>query len=378
MAEPYDRARGQLQSHLATLEGLVGTEPFQRVLLHHLQDRARRLDEVLQAEMALIAQDAPHFQQAAQGDLLLAETRSRLTDFRVAEGQALQERQEQLRQDGAVLGGLGLVGVWLACAVFGLFGLRQYQELARSYRTNTELLQEQRNSARRQQLILDAAGDGIYVTDREGAITFANPAVTRLTGYSQPELVGQPAQALLHPGKRNSISAALRTGQVQQGADEVVRRKDGSTFPVEYVSTPYPEGAVVIFRDIGTRLEVERMKEQLLGVVSHELRTPLTAVRGSLELLMEEEFASTLLPDTRNLIEIANENVLRLGKLVDDLVDLERLNAGVAHLDVQPLDARELLLRAEASMRGLAARAGVRLEVEASALDLRGDADSPT
>jgi PAS domain S-box-containing protein len=374
MVRPYEEARGELKLHLATFEALVAGEPFQRAAVQELAQRITTLDGLVDTELALIAKDEAHFEQATRVEALLDDVREQLAAFRGAEGQLLRQRQDRLRQDGWVLGGLSLVGLWGAAGFFAVFSLRQYRELERSYRANEALLQEQRRSTRRQELILDAAGEGIYVTDPEGRITFANPAVARLTGYAPEELVGQPAQALLHPGDRQGIGAALVTGEVRRGADEVVRCKDGHTFPVEYVCTPFAEGAVVIFKDIAHRLEIERVKEQLLGVVSHELRTPLTAVRGALEIL-GEDIAGELTPASRDILQIANENVLRLARLVEDLVDLERLNAGVVHLELQPVEARELLERARSNLRGLAAAAGVQLVVEAPSLEFTADPD---
>ncbi|MDB5099976.1 MAG: domain S-box [Cyanobacteria bacterium RYN_339] len=374
MVKPYDEARNQVEANLAALETLVAAEPFERTMVHDLRERTSQLDAVVRTELALIARDAPHFQEAASGDALLVETRSGLTAFRAAENQLMQARQERLRHDGWILGGLGLAGLWFACGFFAFFSVRQSRELDRSYRANEQLLQEQQRFARRQELILDAAGEGIYVTDGAGRITFANPAVTKLTGYSQAELHGREAQPLLHPGDRLRISAALRTGEVQRGADEVVRHQDGRCFPVEYVSTPFAEGSVVIFKDIASRVEIDRLKDQLLGVVSHELRTPLTAVRGALEIL-GEGILGDLTPEALDLVAIADENVLRLARLVNDLVDLERLNAGMAFVELQPLEASELLRRTEAAMRGLAAAAGVTLEVESPVLEFAGDSE---
>jgi PAS domain S-box-containing protein len=120
---------------------------------------------------------------------------------------------------------------------------------------------------RQYELILKEAGEGIYGLDREGRTTFLNPTAARMLGYAPEELVGQPMHPLLHhsrpdgspyPDSSCPIYAALYDGAVHRVSDEVFWRKDGTSFPVEYVSTPILEGsnivgAVVVFRDITDR-----------------------------------------------------------------------------------------------------------------------------
>lgn len=141
---------------------------------------------------------------------------------------------------------------------------------------------------RQNDLILHAAGEGVYGLDREGLTTFVNPAAARMLGWSIDELIGKPMHSLLHhtrpdgsefPREECPIYAAFKDGAVHHVDDEVFWRKDGSSFPVEYTSTPIREkekltGAVVVFKDITERkqaeqelrqayTEIERMKEQL-------------------------------------------------------------------------------------------------------------------
>ncbi|MCH8092635.1 MAG: PAS-domain containing protein [Proteobacteria bacterium] len=121
-------------------------------------------------------------------------------------------------------------------------------------------------------LILNAAGDGIYGLDLEGRTTFINPAGARLIGWPVEELIGKPQHAILHhtradgtpyPHEECPIHAAPSDGAVHQVDDEVFWRKDGTSFPVEYVSTPIRDqggevtGAVVVFKNIAKRKRTE-------------------------------------------------------------------------------------------------------------------------
>ncbi|MEM7202209.1 MAG: sigma 54-interacting transcriptional regulator [Planctomycetota bacterium] len=134
---------------------------------------------------------------------------------------------------------------------------------------------------RHTQTILESAGEGIYGLCPQGNATFVNPAAARMLGWSVDELIGQPMHANHHHSHADGttyargecpIYAAFRDGEVHSVDDEVFWRRDGSSFPVEYTSTPIleggkPNGAVVVFRDTTLRrraeAEIRALKEQL-------------------------------------------------------------------------------------------------------------------
>ena len=152
-------------------------------------------------------------------------------------------------------------------------------------------MRHSRSLERKNALILAAAGEGIYGLDAEGLTTFVDPAAARLLGRSVDELLEQPMHAVLHhthadgspyPRETCPIYAAFKDGQVHHVKDEVFWRRDGASFPVEYVATPIEEGnelvgAVVVFRDVTARQEAET-----------QLHTALGEVRALTEQLEEE------------------------------------------------------------------------------------------
>lgn len=227
------------------------------------------------------------------------------------------------------------------------------------------------------ELILDSAGDGICGLNRQGKITFINSAVTRMTGYELRELIDQPLHLSLHHTKTNQSPTAacepcqiltpLQDGVARHVTHEVFWRKDGSHFPVEYVASPIRDkgeiiGAVVTFKDITERLVVERMKDEFISVVSHELRTPLTSIHGALGLL-----ASGLLDvqpqRAKRMLEIAVTNTDRLVRLINDILDLERMKSSHLALPKQICHLSKLMLQAVDEMQAMAERAGVTLLV---------------
>lgn len=237
-------------------------------------------------------------------------------------------------------------------------------------------------------LILQSAGEGICGVNREGKTTFINPVAAKMLGYEQQELIGQSMHSLLHHSKADGshypvaecpIYKSLKDGTIHHITNEVFWRKNGSNFPVEYVSTPIQEqdeivGAVITFKDITERQAIEKIKNEFIAVVSHELRTPLTAIHGALHLL------STGLVDAnsdkgRRVIAIAEENSDRLVRIVNDILDLERLESGKNSLSKQSCNAADLVAKAIDSIQEIANSAGITLLVASESIQLNADSD---
>jgi PAS domain S-box-containing protein len=148
---------------------------------------------------------------------------------------------------------------------------KENQKLAQDRARAEEQLKQ---ATRQRELILNSVGEGIYGLDLEGNTTFANPAAKTMLGYTEEELLGKPQHALIHHSKPDGspypreechIYAAFTDGKVHRETEEVFWRKDGTSFPVEYISTPIREneqlvGAVVTFRDITEHKKAEAQK----------------------------------------------------------------------------------------------------------------------
>ena len=150
--------------------------------------------------------------------------------------------------------------------------------------------------------------------------------------------------------------------------ERVLCRRDGSEVEVEMTAAiaGTPEGPFfsIFAHDISGRKQVERMKNEFVSTVSHELRTPLTSISASLALLADG-MAGELPADAQGLVGIANASSERLVRLIGDVLDLQRMDAGrmESSREVQPV--LPVAQGAVASMAGLAARAGVALACEA-------------
>jgi PAS domain S-box-containing protein len=249
------------------------------------------------------------------------------------------------------------------CASIGQF-------LARSSQESRVLALNQQK-----EFILNSVADAIFGVTPDGMIDFVNPAASRLLGIETPILIGKRAHAVLHGPLGNEICGedcrtrlALQTLTPTMGQDIYLQR-DGRRLPVEFSVMPMLEentvvGSVLSFRDNSQRYALDRMKDEFVSTVSHELRTPLTSIRGSLGLL-SAGLLGEMNQKASSLLRIAVTNSDRLIRLINDILDLERMQSGRATLNLRRLSLRELAQQAMESMQPLAENSGVTLTLEA-------------
>lgn len=227
------------------------------------------------------------------------------------------------------------------------------------------------------ELVLDSAGDGIVGLDREGFVLFANLSARRMLRCRESDLIGHRFHDIAHHEHADGtpfhwqecpVTAHASSGEEAFIPDQHYIRRDGTSFPVEILMSPLivegvVTGAVQSFRDVSERQEMEEIKRQFVSVVSHELRTPLTSIKGSLQML-DSGMMGPLTNDQQELLTMAVANSERLGQLVNDILDLERLDAGRMPLEPSDVDAGELARQAVAGITGAADAAGIGLQTE--------------
>ncbi|MDJ0705633.1 MAG: PAS domain-containing sensor histidine kinase [Leptolyngbyaceae cyanobacterium MO_188.B28] len=242
--------------------------------------------------------------------------------------------------------------------------------------TGTELEQLRRQH----QLILNAVGEGVYGLDLNGNVTFVNPAAAAMINWPMEKLIGQSMHAVLHhshpdgspyPREACPIYAAFQDGSVRRITHEVFWRNDGTSFPVEYISTPMHDedgqliGAVVTFRDITERRwaeevlqrtneelelkvqertaelqranrqlqELSEMRSRFVSMVCHEFRNPLNNIALSVSSL--QRYNDQLSLEQKNdYLQTVNTNVERMTMMIDDILVISKIEAKV--LEVQP------------------------------------------
>jgi PAS domain S-box-containing protein len=240
--------------------------------------------------------------------------------------------------------------------------------------------------SQRQEILLDSVTDGICGLDRHGRVSFANLAAARLLGSPADALIGKPVHDLLHgaapAGRTCDQDCVLRRATAQSSAaagEENIFRSDGTSFPAEYVLTPIrgqsrASGFVLSFRDISQRYALDRLKDEFISTVSHELRTPLTSIRGALGLLNSGMMGEAN-EKADNLLRIALTNSDRLVRLINDILDLERIQNGREPLAFKPTQLAGVVKQAVDDLQPMADAAGVKLIHDTTQVEVTADPD---
>ena len=243
--------------------------------------------------------------------------------------------------------------------------------------------------------VLDAAKDvSIIATDQNGLITLFNKGAEQMLGYSADEMVEQKTPEVLHKaeevwarakeveqktGHRLSPFEAI-TRRAAQGDQDISEwtyiRKDGSTLPVDLVICPIygPDtrltGFLGIATDITERKRVDRIKNEFVATVSHELRTPLTSIIGSLTLL-QHQVKDSLPEQGSTLLQMAIRNADRLAALINDLLDISKIEAGMLELNMSAFSLEPLIHESIALQKGYADKFDVTMRLANTVSDLQ-------
>jgi PAS domain S-box-containing protein len=278
--------------------------------------------------------------------------------------------------------------------------------------------------------VLESVGDGIFGIDLDGNCTVVNPAAAQMLGFKPDEILGRNMHSLIHhthadgapyPVEESPIGNTIRDLDTVRVSDEVFWRKDGTSFPVEYIACPQIEvepkvvpevvpkaqsgilfenapevqpkvqpridsasmeakpagkavGVVVAFTDTTERRALDRMKDEFISTVSHELRTPLTSLRASLGLIVGGSL-DTRPQKLRQMLEIAAGNTDRLIRLVNDILELERIGSGKAEMHSTMCSADDLFRRIAILQQTDASKAQLRITFNSQGVNVWADPD---
>ncbi|GIX06997.1 MAG: hybrid sensor histidine kinase/response regulator [Candidatus Poribacteria bacterium] len=248
---------------------------------------------------------------------------------------------------------------------------RQVVAVVREVTERVRAEQALRESEERYRDLFENANDLIQSVDREGRFLYVNRAWKERMGYTDEEIAKLRVFDVIHPDHLEKCRTILervlqgeKIGRVE--VDFVTKRGEIITLEGD-ISCRYQNGRPIatraIFRDITERKQLDRLKDEFISVVSHELRTPMTSIQGALGLLLMGA-AGPLPEETRRLLEIAHSNTERLIRLINDILDLEKIESGKMTFHMRPVSLRRTIEQTLEATKGFADQYGVRLELE--------------
>ncbi len=286
---------------------------------------------------------------------------------------------------------VGAVLTVLLAAFLNFLALARYRA-ENLVKLRTEELNKEKESLRKKEedflLILDSTAEAIYGIDLTGNCTFCNPSCIRLLGYeNDQDLLGKNMHGLIHYKYPDGTPFPVDKCQLYQAfknnskihLEQVFWRLDGTSFIAEVWS--YPElrdgkvvGAVVSFLDITERKRLDdslnrakemaenalAVKDEFTSTVSHELRTPLASIKSSIDIL-DTEVPGKLTTDQKTFIKRVKTNIDRLARLINDVLDLSKLESGKIALNLMPVRPELLIQEVVESHQSMANSKGLKI-----------------
>jgi two-component system, OmpR family, phosphate regulon sensor histidine kinase PhoR len=196
------------------------------------------------------------------------------------------------------------------------------------------------------QTILGAMQDGLLVVDARSRVTLMNPTFERLFEVRDPALGVSLVEAVRHATLDQLIAETLRTGEAMRSELSLADSRTHSERHIEVSAVPIKTvddevtGAVVLFHDITELKQLDQVRREFVANVSHELRTPLSILRGYIEMLLDHPKTSP--EESARILSIMERHSKRLGRLIDDLLSLARLESSNAKLELSRVRVDEL------------------------------------
>ncbi len=346
--EPYERARRRLDGAFAGLAQLIAEDDVGAEALEQLKVASRAKLVIVERDIALARSGQIDEAQAliatGEGRRRMDALRSLVTDLDATEGNQLEAMIEASNRKRKTLQRTALA---LNAALTALLGLAGFV-IMRALRSRDNALRAAEDQASRQAAVFDGAKDAMITINPSGSIETLNPATARLFGYAPDALLRRDVGILFEVAPdRGRVETFLkrlqarRTLNTSKAEEFWARRQDGSTFLADVTVSPVPladgHRYLAVLRDVTERRQVERMKTEFVSTVSHELRTPLTSIAGSLGLLSGGA-AGSLPERAGRLVDIAYNNCQRLVRLINDILDIEKIESGQMRFDNRPVD----------------------------------------
>jgi len=259
-----------------------------------------------------------------------------------------------------------LFDVYLFSRRMGLSKLRL--ELAKQ-RSDRELLLA---AKKMDESLLRSIGEGVFAVDSHGRLILLNQRAEECTGVSEEKALSRPFREVLHfdkLGVEDFVERAMQTqAAVQVDGDAVLIKSDGHHISISVLASPVLEneqvrGCIVVFRDTTEQRALDKLKTEFISIASHQLRTPITGLRWYTAALAEGQ-AGALNPEQQELLKVIEGCVQHMVVLVDDLLDVARLDQGTLKVNLLPVSISEVLAEAARALEGKANKFQVSVVID--------------
>lgn len=205
--------------------------------------------------------------------------------------------------------------------------------------------------------ILASIGDAVMACDKDGKIILFNHVASKISGFTPKEAIGHNYKQIIrlvdedtNKPRKDFIAKVIYENKVASLANHMmIVRKDGTKVPVADSAAPILDlsgkvsGCVVAFRDVTKEHQIKKMKDEFLSVASHELRTPMTAIKGFLDMIIKEQVGKIPTAKMRDYLQFAYMGNERMIKLVNDLLNVSRIEAGRMKFDLADTQIEEII-----------------------------------
>lgn len=374
---PYRRAHDRLDAEFARFRQLLAPEPAELPQATALEQLVRAYIQA--AESALAAGSTWNLDQHLQLKQKFDQIRDGFDQFLIREERAIEPASAELVHRARLLFALRLALAVVIGTLLAIFILRELRRLNSTYTEAIDELGRNEEFA----AIVKNSNDAIISITLDGTITSWNPAAAQIFGYTSAETIGQPVTILYPPDRvkeEPALLARIQRGELIEHFETVRRRKDGTDLNVSLTLSPIKNshgqviGASKIARDISLQIqardeltrinerlqEVDRLKSEFLATMSHELRTPLNSIIGFGEII-REGLAGPVNAEQKMQLGMLLNSARHLLHLINDLLDLARVESGRLEPVWEKIDASEVAAEVIQTLNPLAAQKNLQL-----------------
>lgn len=235
-------------------------------------------------------------------------------------------------------------------------------QMAKTVEEKVRLISEGKSKL---EAVLASMTSGVIFIDRKGRVNLVNPAAEQFLSFTGEKSIGLPHDALIrHPELSATINKALKSKQV---VEQEIKINSPQETTLEVIISPIVNnegdftGVVAVLHDITEMRQVERMRKDFVANVSHELKTPVTSIKGFTETLLDGAMEDR--ETCREFVEIIDSEADRLKRLIQDLLELSKIEAGQVELRRSPADVSSIIRSTVLKLQGQIKKAGLKLEL---------------